>query len=55
MFDVERKVIRFVDPFHIDNLAVTHENIAVFGETEQDNLLQIHRHQLFQTLYNIQI
>ena len=39
IFGVDRNVIYFGVPFHIDNLAVTHASIAAFGETEKENHL----------------
>ena len=46
-------MIGFGDPFHIDNLAMTHTIKAAFGETERDNHQQIHNQQCFQNLYDI--
>ena len=42
VFGITRQIIGFGDPFHIDNLVMTHASKSAFGETEQDNHSQIY-------------
>jgi hypothetical protein len=56
---VESRVIRFGDPFHIDNLAVKDASIEAFGELErnpenkQSQHSQIHHRQCMQSIYDM--
>jgi hypothetical protein len=56
---LERRVVWFGDPFHINNLAVKDASIKAFGELErkpdnkQSQHLQIHHHQCLQSIYDM--
>ena len=56
---VRRRVVRFGDPFHIDNLAVKDASIKAFGEMERDpdnkqsQHSQVHHRQCLQSIYDM--
>ena len=52
-FGVERRPIKFGDPFHIDNLVMTHASLGSFGETDRENNSEIHHRQLLQSMHDI--
>ena len=52
-FGVPRRSIELGDPFHIDNLIVTLESIAAFGDTERGNHRQSHHRQLIQSIHDV--
>lgn len=50
---VRRRPVVFTDPYHNDNLAVSHASKAAFGETDRGNFNLVHHRQFLQFLYDI--
>ncbi len=50
---VERRPIKYGDPYHISNLAVSHASEAAFGGTEHGDHCQVHHCQLLQSIHDL--
>lgn len=53
VYGVERRPIVFGDPFHVDNLLMTHASIGMGGPTERGNHSMMHHRQLLMNLHSI--
>jgi len=51
--EVERRPIKYGDPYHISNLAVSHASEAAFGGTEHGDHSQVHHCQLLQSIHDL--
>jgi hypothetical protein len=52
-YGVPHRAVVFGDPFHKDNLSVTHASIAAFSDVEKGKHTQVHHCQLLETINDL--